>query len=92
MQDHERTIVWLALMGALIGLGKLLVSDEVLTWRIVIGRTIIGAATSTAALAALSYFTDLPSSAIYGLGSVLGIAGAQVLEKLLLAWGARTNP
>jgi len=92
MQDHERTILWLALMGALIGLGKLFISNEVLTWRLVIGRTIIGAATSTAALAALSYFTTLPPGAIYGLGSVLGIAGAQVLEKLLLVWGAKANP
>ena len=92
MQDHDKNLVWLAVLGLLIGLGKLLASDEELTWRLVIGRSILGSATSMIAGVALIQIPDLPLVAILGIGSALGISGAQVVEKLLLRWGPRGNP
>lgn len=49
MEDHEKNLLLLIVIGASIGFAKLLVSDEELTWRLMTGRTILGAATSTIA-------------------------------------------
>lgn len=45
MQEHEKTILELIIMGALIGIAKLLVSSEQLTFRVVFGRALLGSAT-----------------------------------------------
>lgn len=80
MQDDERNLWSLVLLGALIGLGKLLVSAEVLTPRLIVGRTILGSAVSLIAGAALVRIPDLPPIAMLGIGSALGIAGSQMVE------------
>lgn len=80
MNDQEKGMLYLAAIGALIGLGKLLLSSEQLTPRLIIGRTILGSATSTVAGVALAQFPDLPMPALVGIGAGLGIAGAQFLE------------
>ena len=84
--DQEKTL-WTALvllvMGAFMGLGKLLVSNEELTWRLMIGRSILGAFTSMIAGVALMQFPDLPPLALLGIGSVLGMVGAQFIEATL---------
>ena len=80
MQEHEKSLVALVVMGALIGMGKLLASDERLTWRLMLGRTLLGSATCMIAGAGLIQFPDLPPLALYGIGSALGIAGSQGIE------------
>ncbi len=42
MQDYEKGFIALAIMGALIALGKMLNSDEPITARLVLGRVIVG--------------------------------------------------
>ncbi|EBO7393334.1 holin, partial [Salmonella enterica] len=49
MQDYEKGFIALAIMGALIALGKMLNSDEPITARLVLGRVIVGSALSVAA-------------------------------------------
>ncbi|PRP70894.1 holin [Chromobacterium amazonense] len=83
MQEHEKGLAALLAIGALIGLGKLLVSQEVITMRLAIGRAILGGATSTVAGVALMQFPELPLPALVGIGSGLGILGAQYLEAWL---------
>lgn len=83
MQDHERGILYVAVIGALIGLGKLLAGNERITPRLAIGRAILGSATSTVAGVALMQFPDLPVPALVGIGAGLGILGAQYLEAWL---------
>ncbi|SAK15838.1 phage holin family 2 protein [Burkholderia multivorans] len=83
MQDHERTFWGLVIMGALIGVAKLLVSDEQLTFRLVAGRAILGSASSMVAGVALMQIPDLSPLALLGIGSALGIIGSQYLEMLL---------
>ena len=83
MQDHERNFIWLLLLGAGIGLGKLLVSSEDLTVRLCIGRSILGSATTAIAGALLIQLPDMPQIALMGAGSALGIVGAQFLEMWL---------
>lgn len=80
MNDWEKTIAWLAGVGALIAVGRALTSQEKLSWRVVLGRTILGSA--VAAVAALIYipFPDAPMPVVIGAGAGLGILGEQVLE------------
>ncbi|MEH3580629.1 holin, partial [Enterobacter cloacae] len=42
MQEYEKGFIALALMGAMIALGKLLNSNETITLRLVVGRVIVG--------------------------------------------------
>ncbi|RQR37862.1 phage holin family protein [Burkholderia sp. Bp9142] len=83
MQEPEKTIAELIVMGALIGIAKLLVSSEQLTFRVVAGRALLGSATSMIAGVALLQVPDLPPLALLGIGSALGIVGAQYIEVLL---------
>ncbi|WP_331693469.1 holin [Pandoraea sputorum] len=73
----------LALLGAFMGLGKLLVSDEVLTIRLMVGRSILGAGASMIAGVVLIQIPDIPPLALYGIGSALGVVGAQFIEGVL---------
>lgn len=83
MQEHEKGVLALVLLGAAIGLGKLLASDEVITKRLALGRAILGSATSTIAGVALVQFPAIPLPALIGIGAGLGILGAQYLEAWL---------
>ena len=78
--------------GAALGLGKLLVSDEVLTPRVVIGRTLLGCGTSTVAGVGLIWIPDLHPLALVAVGSALGIVGASALEVWLKKHLAAHSP
>ncbi|WP_353192096.1 holin [Pandoraea pnomenusa] len=82
MEDHKTlwTVIGLLVLGAAMGLGKLLVSDEVLTTRVIAGRTILGATTTMIAGVVLIQIPDIPPLALLGIGSVLGTVGAQFIE------------
>ncbi|WP_050465091.1 phage holin family protein [Herbaspirillum autotrophicum] len=83
MQDPEKSLWTLVAMGAVIGVGKLLASDEKLSIRLVIGRTVLGSATSMLAGVVLLQFPDIPHLALLGIASGLGILGSQTVEVLL---------
>ena len=83
MQDHEKNLLLLIAIGAAIGFAKLLVSDEKLTWRLTIGRTILGAATSTIAGAIILQIPDINPLALISLTSALGIMGSTFIESWL---------
>ena len=83
MQDPEKSLWTLVAMGAVIGVGKLLASDEKLSIRLVIGRTVLGSATSMLAGVVLLQFPDIPHLALLGIASGLGILGSQTIEVLL---------
>lgn len=83
MQEHEKTILELVIMGGLIGVAKVLVGSEQLTFRLVAGRAMLGSATSMVAGIALLQIRDLPPMALLGIGSALGIVGSQYVEVLL---------
>ena len=83
MQEHEKTFLELLIMGAFIGVAKLLVGSEALTFRLILGRAVLGSATSTVAGVALIQFPGLDSLTLVALGSGLGIAGSQYIELLI---------
>jgi hypothetical protein len=83
MQDHEKTMMQLLLIGAVIALGKVLASNEKITPRLIAGRVILGSAISVAAGAALVQFPDMSPLAVNGVGAGLGILGYQFCEMWL---------
>ena len=91
MQEQIKTVIWLAVVGAFIGIGKLLQTNQPLTWRLVIGRMITGSAVSTIAGWALIHIPDMPFPAVMALGSALGILGAEFIEQWLKKAANRRN-
>lgn len=83
MQEPEKTFWELTIMGALIGVAKLLTSSEQITVRVVIGRALLGSATSLVAGVLLIRIPNIDPLALLGAGSALGIVGQQFLEKWL---------
>ena len=93
MEDHEKNLLLLIVIGASIGFAKLLVSGEELTWRLMIGRTILGAATSTIAGAIILQIPDINPLGLIAIASALGIMGSTFIENWLKAqsikWGGK---
>lgn len=83
MQQYDKTFWELAIMGAFIGVAKLMLSSEELTFRVIFGRAVLGSAASTAAGAVLLQFPNISPLAVMGIGSLTGILGAQYIEKYL---------
>jgi len=88
MHDKEMAnpILWIALAGLITGIGNLLASQEVLTWRIVLGRAISSAALGGSAGFALQFAPDMPFPALVGLSCILASLGTSGLERLLQKW------
>ena len=89
MEYHEKNLLLLIVIGASSGFAKLLVSDEELTWRLMIGRTILGAATSTIAGAIILQIPDINPLALIAIASALGILGSTFIENWLKSQSAK---
>lgn len=83
MQEHEKSLYSLLIMGALIAVAKVLASDDPITARLFISRVILGSFVSVIAGAALIQIPEASPLAIQGLGAALGIAGYQAVEMWL---------
>lgn len=83
MQEHEKTIATLIAIGGLIGMSRLLVSNEPLSWRLIIGRTILGSATSVVAGIVMIQFPNLSPVALVGIACALGILGSTFIEEYM---------
>ena len=59
---------------------KHMAGSEPITWRLVIGRMILGSATTTVAGIVLLTIPNIHPVALLAIGSALGIAGSQVIE------------
>ncbi|MEM8255636.1 phage holin family protein [Morganella morganii] len=89
MEEHNKTIITLAVIGAFIGLGKMLDGNEPITIRLFFSRMILGSAVSVMAGALLVWWPDISPLAVTGIGSALGIAGYQCVEMWLKKRGSR---
>lgn len=87
----ERFVAWyeqlaqaalFALVGIAIGVGQLLASNEVLTWRIIIGRALSTGGIAMAAGSALAWIPDLPLVAGIGIAAGLASLGTSGLERM----------
>ena len=82
MTAEEKSVLSLFMIGVLIVVGKVLagVLFEPITPRLFIGRMLLGGFVSMVAGVVLVQFPDLSLPAVCGIGSMLGIAGYQVIE------------
>ncbi|WP_150428882.1 hypothetical protein [Dechloromonas sp. CZR5] len=71
-----------AFVGIIIGVGQLLASGEVLTLRIIIGRSLSTAGIAMAAGAVLVLVPDLPLVGQIGVAALLASLGTSGLERL----------
>jgi hypothetical protein len=76
-------LAYLAVIGLLIGLGKLLASNEKFSWRLAVGRAIVSAGLAVAAGALLAFMPGISQLAVIGLAAASAVMGEQFLEKLL---------
>lgn len=83
MQEHEKSIITLVIIGGVIGLGKLFISSEPMTIRIVLGRTILGMATSLMAGVILIQIPNINPLALIGLACTIAILGSAFIEEYL---------
>jgi hypothetical protein len=91
MQDLEKNLIGLVSIGAVIGVGKLLTSSEKLTFRLILGRAILGSATSMIAGVVLIQIPAISELSLLGVGSALGIVGSQYIEKTLRKYMAKVE-
>ena len=82
-KDLAHPLLWIAFAGLITGLGNLLASKEVLTWRIVVGRAISSAALGASAGFGLQFAPEMPFMALVGLSCILASLGTSGLEQLL---------
>lgn len=80
MNETDKSVVTLFIIGMLIVVGKVLAGGEPITPRIFIGRMLLGGFLSMVAGVALVQFPEINPVAIYGIAAMLGIAGYQVVE------------
>lgn len=80
MGEHEKAALYLLGVGAALAVGKLLASNEPLTWRLVIGRALVGAIMSLPAGLILLTVPDIHPLALVAVGAGIGIIGEQALE------------
>lgn len=84
MQDTPlRTMMLLASIGAIIGIGQLLKGQEPVTWRAAFGRAIVVAGISCAGGLIQLLYPNAPLIAILGAGAFLGSLGTDTLISLL---------
>lgn len=80
MQEHEKTLYSLVVIGLLIAVGNVLASNDPITPRLFISRMILGSLVSVVAGAVLLQVPDASPLAIQGLGTCIAIAGYQAVE------------
>lgn len=87
----ERIVSWdeqianaalFAAVGIAIGLGQLMASNEVLTWRIIVGRALSTGGIAMAAGGVLVWVPDLPLIGQLGVAAALASLGTSGLERL----------
>lgn len=88
MKPYHENILILALIGSAVTAGKILSAGEPVTWKLFLGRVILGSAVSLCAGTLLLLWPGISPLAVAGAGSVLGIAGYQCIELWLQRYGA----
>ncbi|SEJ85363.1 hypothetical protein [Achromobacter sp. NFACC18-2] len=75
----------LALVGVVIAIGKMLVSNEKFCWRLAVGRAIVSAGLAIAAGSILAFIPGVSMLAVVGLAAASAVLGEQFLERLIQA-------
>ena len=79
-------------IGAFIGVGQLLLSDDPLSWRRLVGRALVSGGLATAAGGILLVTGHTPTLGLFGLAAALATLGASALEKAFSRYLDRQYP
>ena len=85
-QEETRAISFamlLAAVGAVIGIGKLLQSDEPITLRLAVGRAIVTAGLAVSAFALLAFLPNASDMVIAGFAVLLASMGESAIERYI---------
>lgn len=80
-----KLLLGLAIGGAVLGLGRLLASQEKLSARLVVGRSVVAGGLAVGAGAILTFIPNLSLLAVCGLAAVSAVLGEQFLERIINA-------
>ena len=82
MDKTEQTVIIAAVMGAIIGIGQLLLSSDPLKPRAAVGRAIVSAGISVSAFTVLAWIPDAPAPLLVGVSALLASLGTSGLTLL----------
>jgi hypothetical protein len=88
-QTPESTLIWLAAIGAALGLGQLLKSKEPVTIRSALGRAIVTAGLSMSGSLILLFYPNAPFIACLGAGAFVGSIGTDMVVAILKKYVAK---
>jgi len=72
--------IWMSIIGALIGVGQLLGSSDMLTPRVVIGRALTSGGLAMCASVVLIWYPDIHPVALAGIAATLASLGTSFLS------------
>lgn len=76
-------LITVAAIGAIAGLGKLLISNEPITIRLAVGRAISSSLLGVSAGTVMVWIPDISYTALVGLSAALASLGTSAIERLL---------
>jgi hypothetical protein len=82
-ENPEALFGLLAVIGAIIGLGKLLAEDRPITKKVVLGRMIVSAGLGGSAGALMSMFPSADPILLYGAAAAMASLGTSAIEIML---------
>lgn len=86
MTDDESLLVKIGLVGFMLGLAKLLAGDEAITWRKVVGRSLLGTGSSLIAGLVMIPHPNAPQLVVVGAAALLGILGHSLIEWVVITY------
>jgi len=81
--SHTHPMTTILLVGIVTGIGQLFLSEDKLSWRLVIGRAATSGALGLSAGIALAWMPAIPFEALVGLSAAVASLGTSGLERLL---------
>jgi hypothetical protein len=72
-----------AALAVAVSFGQMLLSDDPLTWKKIVGKAVVGGGLGMSAYGLLVWFPNLPPIAVCGIACALSIAGAEGILKLI---------
>lgn len=82
MNADYKLLAILAAIGAMVGIGQLLNSEQPITWRAAAGRAIVTCGLSVSAGLILALLPAVPPLAVIGLAATSASLGTSFLERL----------
>lgn len=91
MTNDESLLVKIGLVGFMLGIAKLLAGDEAITWRKVVGRSLLGTGSSLIAGLIMIPHPNAPQLVVVGAAALLGILGHSLIEWVVITFIDKTG-